>query len=456
MAATTAPSRRVAETTAYLRPHSRSAALFQAATRVLPGGNSRTTIQWQPYPPYIEYGCGCRLVDVDGEERLDFLSNYTALIHGHAHPHIVQAAAHAMERAASFSFPSQAEVELASRIVERLPSAEKVRFTNSGTEAVMMAIRLARAATGRDRIAKVEGCYHGSYDEARVSESAGLDALGLPERPNSVGERGLSRGSQQAVVTLPFNHSEAAAALVKEHASDLAAVLVDPAPNRAGLVPATPEYLQTLWAMTREHGVVLIFDEVITYRVGPSGMQGLLGITPDLTTLGKIIGGGLPVGAVAGRAELLDLFNASSPRSVAHGGTFNANPVTMAAGAAALDLLRDAEYERINHLAATLGARLEGALHARGYPCRVNVAGSLFQVHLREDRVTDYRSLMSNRVAQQRMGAFAAALLKRGTILSPNGLGCISTPMSECEVETFVAAAELAADEVFEAMPRLQ
>lgn len=444
----------VVETTAYLRHEARSAALFAAAERVLPGGNSRTSIQRHPYPPFMEYGHGCRLVDVEGEERLDFLNNYTALIHGHAHAGLVGAATEALQRAASFSFPSRAEVGLARRIVDRLPSAEKVRFTNSGTEAVMMAIRLARAATGRDRVAKVEGCYHGSYDEARVSESAGLDSLGPPERPTSVGERGLSRSSERAVLTLPFNRPNAAASLVTQHASDLAAVLVDPAPNRAGLAQATPEYLQTLRVATREHGVVLIFDEVVTYRVGPAGMQGVLGINPDLTTLGKVIGGGFPVGAVAGRAELLNLFDPRSPQPVSHGGTFNANPVTMAAGAAALDLLEDAAYERINRLAVELGAGLEYTLHARGYPCRVNVAGSLFQVHLREDRVGDYRSLIGDRVAQQRTGAFAAALLKRGIILSPNGLGCISTPMSEKEVEAFIAAAVFAADEVFEVLPQ--
>ncbi len=442
---------RVPRTTAYLAPDSRSARAYEAALRVLPGGNSRTTIHRVPYPPTMVSGRGACLVDADGEERLDFLGNYTALIHGHAHPTIVERVTSAVQRAASFSFPSVAETELATRIVERLPSAEKVRFANSGTEAVMVAIRLARAATGRDRIAKFEGCYHGSYDEARISESAAVSALGPVERPSSVGERGLSRGSRDAVVTLPYNRPDLAVPLIEERAADLAAVLVDPAPNRAGLAQGTPTFLQALREVCTRRGIVLVFDEVITYRVGPAGLQGRVGVAPDLTTLGKIIGGGFPVGAVAGRADLMDLLDARRPDSVAHGGTFNGNPVTMVAGSAALDLLTPETYERIEHLAKRLARGLESRLTSLGYPCQVAQVGSLFQVHLRADPVGDYRSLVADPAAGKRSADVAAALLARGVIRSPNGLGCISTPMTEADVDAFVDAAADAAPVVFAA-----
>lgn len=414
---------------------------------------SRGTIFRDPYPPFMAYGRGSRLVDLDGDERIDFLNNYTALIHGHTHPAIVERVCAEVQRGASYSFPNAAEEQLASRIVDRLPAADRVRFTNSGTEAVMLAIRLARAATGRDRIAKFEGCYHGTYDDARVSEGASLEALGPIERPNSVLEPGLSRGSGEAVLTLPFNRPDLVVPLIEEHAHELAAVLVDPAPNRAGLAEGSPAFLQALRDVTSRHGIVLIFDEVITFRVAPGGMQRKLGIAPDLTALGKIVGGGLPVGAVAGRASLVGLLDPRRADGVAHGGTFNGNAATMAAGVAALDLLTDQEYERINALAAQLGSRLQEALRANGAPCRVNVAGSLFSVHLREDEVADYRSLVADPSARERSAAFAAALLARGIVLSPNGLGCISTPMAGQDVDAFVAAALPAAAEAYERVP---
>jgi glutamate-1-semialdehyde 2,1-aminomutase len=250
------------------------------------------------------------------------------------------------------------------------------------------------------------------------------------------------------VLTLPYNRPDLAVPLIEEHAADLAAVLVDPAPNRAGLASGTPEFLRALRDVTKKHGILLVFDEVITYRVGPAGLQGQLGIRPDLTTLGKIIGGRFPVGAIAGPAALIDEFDSRRPDAVAHGGTFNANPVTMVAGCAALDLLDIAEYTRLNNLAAQLARAVESALQHGGFPCQVNVAGSLFQVHLRADPVTDYRSLVSDPGAGKRAQAFAAELLKRGIVLSPNGLGCISSPMGPAEIAEFVSAAADAAGAV--------
>jgi glutamate-1-semialdehyde aminotransferase len=294
----------LAETRRWAAPGSRSAALFAQAQGVMPGGNTRTTVYMAPYPPYAASGDGCWITDVEGDRRLDCLNNYTALIHGHAHPAIVEAATRRLALGSSFPLPTPEEVELAALLCERLPSAERVRFTNSGSEAVMMAIKGARAWTGRPKIAKFEGAYHGSYDYAEVSLASSPESWGSLASPASTPySKGVPPAVLDDVVVLPFNHAELAVARIEREARHLAAVLVDPIPNRVGLIPAQREFLRALREITSRHGIALIFDEVITFRVGYHGAQGVFGVTPDLTTLGKIIGGGFPVGAVVGRAD---------------------------------------------------------------------------------------------------------------------------------------------------------
>src|SRR5215468_9840628 len=339
MAIATRPksARALGETRRWLQPDSRSAALWARAQHVMPGGNTRTTVHMAPYPPYAASGAGCWITDVEGDRRLDCLNNYTALIHGHAHPAIVEAASHRLARGTSFPLPTPEEIELAAALAERLPSAEHVRFTNSGSEAVMMAIKGARAHTRRPRIAKFEGAYHGSYDYAEVSLSSTPESWGTLAAPSSTA---YSRGTPPAVlddvVVLPFNHPEHAVARTQQEAGSLAAVVIDPVPNRVGLMPARCDFLEAMREVTRAHGIVLIFDEVISFRVGYHGAQGAFGVVPDMTTLGKIIGGGFPVGAIAGRADAMAVFDPTrgGPPAAPHGGTFNANPVTMAAGLA--------------------------------------------------------------------------------------------------------------------------
>ena len=307
MATTTTP---LPTTRAYAHPSSTSARLYQQAQAVMPGGNSRTSVFMAPYPPYAAEGEGCWVLDVDGDRRLDLLNNYTSLIHGHAHPAITAAATRRLARGASFPMPTPEEVELASLLVERLPAVDQVRFTNSGSEAVMMAMKAARGFTGRPKIAKFEGAYHGSYDYAEVSLGSTAENWGPLAEPASVAySRGTAPSVLADVVVLPFNRPELAARLIERHARELAAVIIDPVPNRVGLMPATPELLETLRAVTAAHGILLIFDEVISFRIGYHGAQGYFGARPDLTSLGKIIGGGFPVGAVGGRAEVMAVFD---------------------------------------------------------------------------------------------------------------------------------------------------
>src|SRR5499426_2246019 len=384
----------LAETRRWAAPGSRSAALFAQAQGVMPGGNTRTTVYMAPYPPYAASGDGCWITDVEGDRRLDCLNNYTALIHGHAHPAIVEAATRRLALGASFPMPTPEEIELAALLCERLPSAERVRFTNSGSEAVMIAIKGARAFTGRPKIAKFEGAYHGSYDYAEVSLSSTAETWGSLAAPASTAySKGTPPAVLEDVVVLPFNHAEHAVARIEREAGQLAAVLVDPVPNRIGLVPARTEFLQAMRDVTRAHGIVLIFDEVVSFRVGYHGAQGAFGVTPDLTTLGKIIGGGFPVGAVAGRAEVMAVFDPTGGKPAApHGGTFNANPVTMAAGLAGMRLLTPEAFSRLDELGAKLRASLEACFKRAGISGAVTGMGSLFRVHPTDRELIDYRS----------------------------------------------------------------
>src|SRR5215813_9760497 len=259
--------RPLAQTPRWAAPDSKSAALWARAQGVMPGGNTRTTVYMAPYPPYADFGEGCWVTDVEGDRRLDCLNNYTALVHGHAHPAVVKAATERLRRGTSFPMPTPEEVELASVIVDRVPSADQVRFTNSGSEAVMMAVKGARAFTGRPKIAKFEGAYHGSYDYVEVSLGSTPETWGSLAAPASTAySQGTPPAVLEDVVVLPFNHTEQAVARIEREASHLAAVMVDPVPNRVGLVPARTEFLQALREVTRAHGIVLIFDEVISFR----------------------------------------------------------------------------------------------------------------------------------------------------------------------------------------------
>ncbi|HEX2441206.1 MAG TPA: aspartate aminotransferase family protein [Methylomirabilota bacterium] len=450
MASTVRTPRALARTARWAEPGSRSAELFARAQGVLPGGNSRTTVYMAPYPPYAASGEGCWVTDVEGDRRLDCLNNYTALIHGHAHPAIVEAATRRLALGASFPMPTPEEIDLAALLCERLPSAERVRFTNSGSEAVMIAIKGARAFTNRPKIAKFEGAYHGSYDYAEVSLSSTPESWGSLAAPASTSySRGTPPAVLEDVVVLPFNYTEQTIARIEREAGTLAAVIVDPVPNRVGLVPARLEFLKALREVTRKHGIVLIFDEVISFRVGYHGAQGVLGVTPDMTTLGKIIGGGFPVGAVAGTAEVMAVFDPTrgGPPAAPHGGTFNANPVTMAAGLASMQLLSREAFARMDELGTKLRGSLDDCFKQAGVAGRVTGLGSLFRLHAVDRELSDYRSTRTTAAESERLVRIVRRLMEHGVLMSITGLGCLSTPMGDAEleglVETFAAVLEM-------------
>ncbi|MBO4227905.1 aspartate aminotransferase family protein [Bradyrhizobium neotropicale] len=429
--------------------HRSSRDLYQRALKSLPGGNTRTTVFMKPFPIYAARGAGCRVWDLDGNEYIDCINNFTSLIHGHAHPVLIEAATKQLARGSAFGMPTESEVDLAELLAARLPSVEQARFANSGTEAVMMALKAARAYTGRRKIAKCEGAYHGSYDYAEVSLDPTPSAWGGNAPVSVAYAKGTPENVLADVVTIPFNDVEAAVSLIREHGPELAGVLVDPMPNRAGLVPADKAYLEALRQVTREVGALLIFDEVISFRVGYHGAQGVWGIEPDLTTLGKIIGGGFPVGAIAGRKQFMSVFDPSSGKpALPHGGTFSANPVTMRAGLAAMELLDKAAFKRLDAIGQAVRDGIDAAFRRTGVPGRTVGLGSLLKIHFTDRNIRDYRSAYLNEAEAKRQTVFNSGLLNRGIFMANYGLMALSLPMSDADVDQIVSAAAASLEEV--------
>lgn len=428
-----------------------SAALYNRALKVMPGGNTRLTYVMHPFAPYAARGAGARVHDVDGNTYLDFGNNFFSLIHGHAHPQVLAAIAEAMARGTSFGLPTEAEVLLAEEICGRSPLLEQIRFVNSGTEAVLTAVKAARAFTGRPKVAKMEGAYHGGYDHTEVSLDSSPANWGKGE-PASVP---YDIGTPQAVLTdtvvLPFNDIETTARLIERNAASLAAVILDPMPSRIGFVTGRPDYLAALRALTRKHGIVLIADEIITFRLAPGGAHSIMGIEPDLVTLGKVIGGGLPVGAIAGRAEVMDVFNwrMGKPR-VSASGTFSANPLTMVAGLASLRMLTPAAYGRLEVLGERLRLGVAALFEKTGMPGQVLGAGSLFRLHPHDRPIHDYRSAYPTDAEKTWVAALHRGLIDRGILVTANLSGALSTPMGEAEVDAFLDAL----GDALEAVPR--
>jgi len=426
---------------AYREPQARSRALYARAERVMPGGNTRHSIALSPYPVYVARGAGCRVTDVEGEERVDFLNNFTSLILGHADPDVTKAAQARIALGTAFAAPTEADIELAERLVERVPSLERLRYCNSGSEAVLLAVKAARAFTGRPALAKIEGAYHGIYDYAQVSEGPAPDQWGPAQRPASVTEPGCSPRVCEDVVVLPWNDADACVRLLEENRHRLAGLIVDALPLGLGLVAPRPGFLERLREVTCALGLVFIADEVLTFRLGYHGAFDALGIRADLTCLGKIIGGGFPVGAVGGRADVMAVFDHTKATLVHHGGTYSGNPVTMVAGLTTLQKMTKDAYARLDGLGDHLRDSLRLMLKSRGIKAQVLGRGSLFCVRLTEAELTDFRSVNLHVRSEPLYGQICHEMLARGVLMSQRGiLGCLSTPMGTAELDAFVAA----------------
>lgn len=427
----------------YPDPNSRSAQLSRRAQQVYPGGTTRGQTYYAPYPIYVKHAEGCRVTDVDGDARIDFLNNYTVQFFGHSHPDIVAAVQAQAARGMCFTMPSELDIELAEMIIGRAASFEHLRFANTGTEAVMHAIKGARAYTGKPKIAKCEGVYHGAYDFAEVSLDSNPQVWGQ-DRPQSVGHtHGVPDGVTSDVVILPFNDVAASERILEQNVDDLAGVLFDVVPSRCGGIPASSDYIKMLKAFTRAHDRVLILDEVVTWRLDHGGAQTLYGVEPDMTTLGKVIGGGMPIGAVAGREEIMRVFDSSAGKALcSHSGTFAGNPVAMSAGIAAMKLLTPEAVTRLNGLGERARAGLREAFRLADIDGQVTGEGSLVLIHFSSEPLGDYRATWrahTDRRAEMLEDLFHR-LLNRGILFSTWGLGCLSTPMGELEVDHLIEA----------------
>lgn len=417
---------------------SRSLQLFESALQLLPGGVSSPVRAFRAVggtPFFAVRAQGPYVWDADDNRYIDFVGTWGPAIHGHAHPPVVRAIQEAATRGTSFGIPNPAEIDLARLIRSALPTVQKVRFTNSGTEACMSAIRLARGATRRDVIVKFAGCYHGHADSLLVKAGSGALTFGHPD------SAGVPADFARHTLVLPYNDLDALRDLFRQRGPEIAAIIVEPVAGNAGLFPPRPGFLEELRSLTLAHGALLIFDEVMTgFRLGWSGAQGRFGIQPDLTCLGKIIGGGLPVGAIGGRADLMDLFAPVGP--VYQAGTLSGNPLAMAAGIASLRGLEDgAAYHRLEQLGSLLESSLRDAARHHRIPVTVQRVGSMFCAYFTEHPVWNLDDAM--KADRSRFARFFHGMLDRGIYLAPSQFeaGFLSTAHSEEDLAQTTRAA---------------
>ena len=417
-----------------------NAALYQRALAVIPGGCSRNTILRKPHPLYVDYGRGCYLFDTDGVGRIDFSNNLAALIHGHAHPAVVAAVTEQLQKGTACTLATESEVRYAEHLCSRNKGFEQIRFVNSGTEAVMCCIKAARAYTNRPKIAKVEGSYHGSYDYAEVSQTATPENWGDAGSPSSVPVvYGTPEAALNDVIVIPFNDPGRAITILNNRADEIACVLVDLLPHRVGLSPVSADFITDIHRWTRRNNALLVFDEVITFRTNYGGAQEYLGLYPDLTAMGKMIGGGFPVGAFAGRRDIMQLMNPLSDRYMFPlSGTFSANPITMVAGLTSMEMYDELAVQRINKLGDRAREGITEAIQVAGVPFCVTGAGSLFRVHIKPDVPGNYRAAFLTIEESNILNALLDYLFDNGIMMINTCTGALSTAMTEKEIDMAV------------------
>ncbi len=419
--------------------------LFDEAKQLMPGGVNSPVRAFGGVggtPVFFEKGHGAIVTDADGHDYIDYLGSWGPLIVGHTHPRVVAAIRDQAGKGATFGAPTELETELARRVVALVPSCEKVRFVSSGTEATMSAIRLARAATDRCGVLKVEGCYHGHVDSLLVKAGSGVLTFGIPGSP------GVPPDLAALTLTIPFNDVGALERVLEQHGSGIACLIVEPVAGNMGVVAPKPGWLRAVRDLTKKHGVILILDEVMTgFRVAAGGAQALYGVTPDLSCFGKVIGGGLPVGAYGGRADLMDRIAPSGP--VYQAGTLSGNPLAMRAGIETLDILAaPGTYERLETISSRLAAGLTAAASDAGIPAVVNRVGSMLTGFFTAGPVVDYQTAATSDT--KRYARFFHAMLSRGVYLAPSQFEAafVSTSHDEAQVDRTIVAAREAMTEV--------
>jgi glutamate-1-semialdehyde 2,1-aminomutase len=416
----------------------KSEELYNEARHLIPGGVSRNTVFHRPFPHYVKKASGCYVTDIDGVERIDFANNMASLIHGHAFPPIVEGVTEQIKKGTAFTIATEPELEFARLLCNRAPSFEKIRFVNSGTEAVMAMIKASRAFTGKEKIAKAEGAYHGTYDFAEVSQKARPENWGDLNKPNSVPvASGTPKNVLNDVVIFPYNDIERTISILNQHKDEIACVLIDPVPHRVGLVKGNDDFIEALYKWTRENDALLVFDEVVTFRVNYSGAQENYTVKPDLTALGKIIGGGFPVGAFTGRSDIMQILDPHQKNLLfPHSGTFSANPVTMTAGRIAMEHFDKQALQEINALTQKAINQISEAIGVAGVPMSITGAGSMFRMHLRAEPPTTYREAFQTKEAESLITKMLDYLFYEEKLMMINTLACMfSTVMTQKEVD---------------------
>jgi len=420
---------------------SKSEQLFSKALQYLPGGVSRNTIFRKPQPYYAERGEGCYVTDVEGVTRIDFANNMASLIHGHAYAPIVDAVSAQLAKGSCFTMATAVEVDYAQLLCQRVPSFDKIRFVNSGTEAVMAMLKAARAYTGKAKIAKVEGAYHGAYDYAEVSQTANPSNWGNVDKPNSIPVAvGTPIKALEDVVIIPFNDVERAINILDQHKHEIACVLVDLLPHRVGLIPATDEFVCALRKWADDNASLLVFDEVITFRANYSGAQQNYSVDPDLTALGKMIGGGFPTGALAGCDKVMKVLDPTEPKVLLPpSGTFSANPITMTAGLVAMRDFDQAAVEKLNVLATYAQDEITKVISEVGIGACVTGAGSMFRVHLKAQPPKNYREAFADKIESKLISELLDHMFDNGVMMINTCSATLSTKMSKKEIDHLVA-----------------
>jgi len=403
----------------YMNQTPKSRSEYELAKKYMPGGETRSICFHKPYPLTIKKAHGAYLHDVDGNRYIDFLNNYTAMIHGHAHEYITEKAQAALLKGTAYAATIPEQIEFAELLCNRLPSVENVRFCNSGTEATMFAIRAARTFTKKTSIIKMDGAYHGTHDLAAWKS-----------RHNTAV---FTRSISQDIYVAPFNDSEAIEEILSQNADDIAAILVEPVMGVAGVIPPKEGYLDKLRKLADQYQVLLIFDEVQSLRLDIGGAQEMYGVTPDLTCMAKIIGGGFPVGAFGGKKEIMDMFDPSKDSFLAHGGTFNGNKVTMSAGIAAMQLLDKEKIKKMNILSTELENNIKEVIKQLNIPVTLTRVGSMMNIHFTEYEPEHYAETLH--INKELINILHIKLLNRGIFIAPRGLMNLSTVMTQQDIQ---------------------
>tara|TARA_B000000565_G_scaffold23849_1_gene16392 strand:- start:2385 stop:3704 length:1320 start_codon:yes stop_codon:yes gene_type:complete len=412
--------------------------IYQRAVKVIPGGVSRNTIFRYPHPFYVDKAKGSFITDIEGVKRIDFANNMASLIHGHANDKINNAVNEQLKKGTAYTMGSEIEVKYAELLNSRNPSFEKIRFVNSGTEAVMTMIKASRAYNGKFKIAKAEGTYHGTYDYAEISQTSNPTNWGNLDNPKSVPVvEGTPESVLNDVVIFPFNDLSRTIKILDQNADDISCVLIDLVPHRAGLFPAYDKYISEIYKWTRKNNALLLFDEVVTFRAYFSGAQEKYSVSPDLTALGKIIGGGFPIGAIAGKSEIMDVLN---PRNKVlkhpHSGTFSANPISTIAGYTAMSMFDKSSVKKINSLADIAKKQIKEAINVADIPACVTGLGSMFRIHLQNSPPTNARETYQDNNTKEIINDLLDYLFLNENIIMINTCTCmLSTSLTQKEID---------------------